>query len=128
MPVRETALFRPRGPTRFAAARLPTATATSRCFSAAARYTSSSASWRAAAMCQRSKNCGGPVAGELFPRLESTGINVVNLMKLPPQAEHPHRLSDDESDTLFNDRQADHLCRSRVSVADPPADVSPNDS
>jgi len=36
-----------------------------------------------------------------FPRLYIRVINVVNLMKLQPQREHPHGLSDKEFDSLF---------------------------
>ena len=39
--------------------------------------------------------------GTLFPRLKIRVINVVNLMKLQPQREHPHGLSDKEFDSLF---------------------------
>jgi xylulose-5-phosphate/fructose-6-phosphate phosphoketolase len=35
------------------------------------------------------------------PNLKVRVINVVNLMKLQPQSEHPHGLSDKEFDTLF---------------------------
>jgi xylulose-5-phosphate/fructose-6-phosphate phosphoketolase len=37
----------------------------------------------------------------MFPRLKIRVINVVNLMKLQPQREHPHGLSDKEFDSLF---------------------------
>ena len=37
----------------------------------------------------------------LFPPLKVRVINVVNLMKLQPQHEHPHGLSDKEFDSLF---------------------------
>jgi xylulose-5-phosphate/fructose-6-phosphate phosphoketolase len=37
----------------------------------------------------------------LFPRLKIRVINVVNLMKLQPQREHPHGLTDKEFDSLF---------------------------
>jgi len=36
-----------------------------------------------------------------FPALKVRVINVVNLMKLQPQSEHPHGLSDRDFDTLF---------------------------
>ena len=36
-----------------------------------------------------------------FPRLKVRVINVVDLMKLQPQQEHPHGLSDKEFDSLF---------------------------
>jgi xylulose-5-phosphate/fructose-6-phosphate phosphoketolase len=39
--------------------------------------------------------------GQHFPDLKVRVINVVNLMKLQPQREHPHGLSDKEFDVLF---------------------------
>ena len=36
-----------------------------------------------------------------FPALKIRVVNVVNLMKLQPQSEHPHGLSDRDFDTLF---------------------------
>jgi xylulose-5-phosphate/fructose-6-phosphate phosphoketolase len=36
-----------------------------------------------------------------FPELKIRVINVVNLMKLQPQSEHPHGLSDKDFDVLF---------------------------
>jgi xylulose-5-phosphate/fructose-6-phosphate phosphoketolase len=38
---------------------------------------------------------------QLFPDLKVRVINVVDLMKLQPQSEHPHGLSDKDFDTLF---------------------------
>jgi xylulose-5-phosphate/fructose-6-phosphate phosphoketolase len=38
---------------------------------------------------------------QLFPELKVRVINVVNLMKLQPQSEHPHGLSDKDFDVLF---------------------------
>ncbi len=38
---------------------------------------------------------------EEFPNIKLRVINVVDLMKLQPQKEHPHGLSDDEFDLLF---------------------------
>ena len=38
---------------------------------------------------------------KFFPELKIRVINVVNLMKLQPQSEHPHGLSDQEFDVLF---------------------------
>jgi xylulose-5-phosphate/fructose-6-phosphate phosphoketolase len=38
---------------------------------------------------------------EHFPALKVRVVNVVNLMKLQPQSEHPHGLSDRDFDTLF---------------------------
>jgi len=37
----------------------------------------------------------------LLPKLKIRTVNVVDLMKLQPQSEHPHGLSDDEFDALF---------------------------
>jgi xylulose-5-phosphate/fructose-6-phosphate phosphoketolase len=37
----------------------------------------------------------------LFPKLKVRVVNVIDLMKLQPQSEHPHGLSDDEFDLLF---------------------------
>jgi xylulose-5-phosphate/fructose-6-phosphate phosphoketolase len=50
---------------------------------------------------------------QYLPQLKVRVINVVNLMKLQPQREHPHGLSDRDFDTLFT-----------LSVADPSADLS----
>ena len=36
-----------------------------------------------------------------FPKLRVRVINVVDLMKLQPQSEHPHGLSDKDFDVLF---------------------------
>jgi xylulose-5-phosphate/fructose-6-phosphate phosphoketolase len=36
-----------------------------------------------------------------FPELKVRVVNVVNLMKLQPQSEHPHGLSDKDFDTIF---------------------------
>jgi xylulose-5-phosphate/fructose-6-phosphate phosphoketolase len=41
------------------------------------------------------------ILGDYFPDLKIRVINVVNLMKLQPQSEHPHGLSDREFDVLF---------------------------
>jgi xylulose-5-phosphate/fructose-6-phosphate phosphoketolase len=38
---------------------------------------------------------------ELLPHLRIRVVNVVNLMKLQPEEEHPHGLSDREFDTIF---------------------------
>jgi xylulose-5-phosphate/fructose-6-phosphate phosphoketolase len=38
---------------------------------------------------------------EYFPNLKVRVVNVVNLMKLQPQSEHPHGLSDKEFDVIF---------------------------
>ena len=46
---------------------------------------------------------------ERFPDLKIRFINVVDLFKLQPSTEHPHGLTDADFDSLFTDRQADHL-------------------
>jgi xylulose-5-phosphate/fructose-6-phosphate phosphoketolase len=38
---------------------------------------------------------------EFFPELKVRVVNVVDLMKLQPQSEHPHGLSDKDFDVLF---------------------------
>ena len=38
---------------------------------------------------------------QYLPGLKIRVINVVNLMKLQPQSEHPHGLSDQDFDALF---------------------------
>ena len=63
-----------------------------------------------------------------FPDLKVRVINVVDLMKLQPQSEHPHGLERQGVRRALHDRQADHLRLSRVSVADPSADLSPHES
>jgi xylulose-5-phosphate/fructose-6-phosphate phosphoketolase len=40
-----------------------------------------------------------------FPKLKIRVINVVDLMKLQPQSEHPHGLSDTDYDALFTQKQ-----------------------
>ena len=69
-------------------------------------------------------------AVELLPRalpeLKVRVINVVNLMKLQPQEEHPHGLSDRRFRRAVHHGQADHLRLPRLSLADPPADLPPH--
>ena len=60
-----------------------------------------------------------------LPDLKVRVVNVVDLMRLEPDTEHPHGLSDRDYDTLFTDRQAGDLRVPRVSVADPPAHLPP---
>ena len=53
-------------------------------------------------------------------------VNVVDLMRLQPDTEHPHGLTDAEFDSLFTaDRPVD-LRLPRLSVADPPAHLPPH--
>ncbi len=58
-----------------------------------------------------------------LPELKIRVVNVVDLMTLEPQTEHPHGLSDRDFDALFTGRQADHLRLPRLSLADPSADL-----
>jgi len=41
------------------------------------------------------------ILGEQFPELKVRVLNVVDLMTLQPQSEHPHGLSDKDFDALF---------------------------
>ena len=58
-----------------------------------------------------------------FPDLKIRVVNVVDLMRLQDEREHPHGLSDAEFDALFTTRQAGHLRLPRLPVADPPPDL-----
>ena len=58
-----------------------------------------------------------------LPDLRIRVVNVVDLMVLQPEEEHPHGLTDRQFDTIFTDRPADHLRLPRIPVADPPADL-----
>ena len=58
---------------------------------------------------------------ERLPDLKVRVVNVVDLMRLQPDTEHPHGLSDQRVRCALHDRQADHLRLPRLSVADPPA-------
>ena len=59
-----------------------------------------------------------------LPDLRVRVVNVVDLMRLQDEREHPHGLPDPEFDGLFT-TAADDLRVPRLPVADPPADVSP---
>ena len=62
---------------------------------------------------------------EHLPELRVRVVNVVDLMRLQPDSEHPHGLPDAEFDALFTvDRPVD-LRLSRLSLADPPPDLPP---
>ena len=61
-----------------------------------------------------------------LPELAVRVVNVVDLMRLLPDSEHPHGLPDNEFDAIFAERQTDHLRLSRLPVADPPADLQPH--
>ncbi len=58
---------------------------------------------------------------EHLPDLKVRVVNVVDLMRLQPETEHPHGLSDREFDALFTAGQAGDLRLPRLPVADPPA-------
>ena len=61
-----------------------------------------------------------------LPTLPIRVINVADLMKLQPQSEHPHGLDDQQFDALFP--KAGHFCLPRLSLADPPPDLPPDQS
>ena len=57
---------------------------------------------------------------ERLPELKVRVVNVVDLMRLQPDTEHPHGLSDGALRLALHDRQADRLRLPRLPVADPP--------
>ena len=61
------------------------------------------------------------------PELKIRVVNVVDLMKLQPPSEHPHGLSRQRLRHALHHGQADHLRLPRLSVADPPPDLSPHE-
>ena len=62
-----------------------------------------------------------------LPDLKVRVVNVVDLMRLQPESEHPHGLSDSRVRRALHDRPARRLRVPRLSVADPPAHVSPHE-
>ena len=58
---------------------------------------------------------------EHLPDLKIRVVNVVDLMRLQPEREHPHGLSDLDFDQLFTRNKASHLCLPCLPVADSPA-------
>ena len=60
---------------------------------------------------------------ERLPDLKVRVVNVVDLMRLQPQSEHPHGLPDTEFDSLFTKDRPDRVRVPRVSVADPPPHI-----
>ena len=59
---------------------------------------------RAAATCRRSRRSPRPrCCASTLPDLKVRVVNVVDLMRLQPESEHPHGLSDGEFDALFTD-------------------------
>ena len=85
--------------------------------------------WPAPATSRRWRRWPPPTscATEL-PELRVRVVNVVDLMRLQPDSEHPHGLPDREFDALFTTRQAGHLRLPRLSLADPPAHLPPHQS
>ena len=64
---------------------------------------------------------------EHLPELKVRVVNVVDLMRLQPDTEHPHGLSDHEFDALFTHEPAGRLRLPRLPVADPPAHLPPHE-
>ncbi len=58
-----------------------------------------------------------------LPDLKIRVVNVVDLMTLQPPSEHPHGMSDKDYDSLFTEDKPIIFNLSRLSVADPPADL-----
>ncbi len=56
-----------------------------------------------------------------LPELKVRVVNVVDLMRLQPDTEHPHGLPDREFDALFTTDKPVIFAYPRLSVADPPA-------
>ena len=63
---------------------------------------------------------------EHVPELKIRVVNVVDLMKLQPETEHPHGLSRPRLRHAVHQGQADHLRLPRLSLADPPPDLPPH--
>ena len=61
-----------------------------------------------------------------LPELKIRVVNVVDLMKLQPPSEHPHGLTRRRFRRPVHHRQADHLRLPRLSLADPPPDLPPD--
>ena len=57
---------------------------------------------------------------EHLPDLKVRVVNVVDLMRLQPESEHPHGLSDARVRRALHHRPAGHLRLPRLPVADPP--------
>ena len=64
---------------------------------------------------------------EHLPDLKVRVVNVVDLMRLQPESEHPHGLSDIEFDSLFTADRPIVFCVPRLSVADPSAHLPANE-
>ncbi len=63
---------------------------------------------------------------EHLPELKIRVVNVVDLMKLQPQTEHPHGLSDTDFDELFTKDKPVIFAFHALSVADSPPDLPPH--
>ena len=76
---------------------------------------------RPPATCRRSR-CSRPstILRRLLPKLKIRIVNVVDLMKLQPQSEHPHGLTRRRVRRPLHEGQADHLRVPRLSLADSP--------
>ena len=64
---------------------------------------------------------------EQLPDLKVRVVNVVDLMRLQPDTEHPHGLSDAEFDALFTGSRAGHLRLPRLPLAHPPPRLPPRE-
>ena len=60
-----------------------------------------------------------------LPELKVRVVNVVDLMRLQPETEHPHGMSDVEFDSLFTTDGAGDLRLPRLPVAHPPPHLPP---
>jgi phosphoketolase len=60
-----------------------------------------------------------------LPDLKIRVVNVVDLMKLEPESEHPHGLSDRLRRPVYQ-RQAHHFCVPRLPLAGASVDLSPH--
>ena len=63
---------------------------------------------------------------EHLPELKVRVVNVVDLMRLQPESEHPHGLPDARVRRAVHRRQAGDLRLPRLPVADPPAHLPPH--
>ena len=61
-----------------------------------------------------------------FPDLKIRVVNVVDLMTLQPETEHPHGLTDKDFDALFTTDKPIIFAYHGYPVADPPADLPPH--
>ena len=64
---------------------------------------------------------------EHLPELGVRVVNVVDLMRLQPESEHPHGLSDQEFDALFTTDRPVVFAYHGYPIADPPAHLPPHE-